>query len=188
MTTTSSVCTSHKIVLDPGHSGPIEPGACAAGVSEAALVLEIARRTERLLQQAGHEVRLTRDGDIDNNDLSWRAQLANRWGADLFLSIHTNSFSGPAAHGTEVWHYPGSADGIHLAGVVQEAITRDLHTADRGIKPGRFTVLAATDCPAVLVETAFLSNAVDRVLLTTPQFQELIAAAIAAGVHNYYIT
>ena len=187
MRTISSASTSRKIVLDPGHSGPAEPGACAAGESEAALVLEIARRTLRLLQQAGHEVRLTRDGDIDNDELSWRAELANRWGADLFLSIHTNSFTDPAAHGTEVWHYPGSADGIRLAGAVQSAITRSLHTVDRGIKPGLFTVLATTDCPAVLIETAFLSNAVDRVLLTTPQFQELIAAAIASGVNDYSI-
>lgn len=174
-----------KIVLDPGHSGPAEPGACAAGVTEAALVLEIARRTQRLLQQAGYEVRLTRSGDIDNDDLTWRAQLANQWGADLFLSIHTNSFSGPTAHGTEVWHYPDSPGGIRLARSVQGAITRSLHTADRGIKPALFTVLATTDCPAVLVETAFLSNAVDRVLLTTPQFQELFAAAIASGVNDY---
>ena len=176
-----------KIVLDPGHSGPAEPGACAGGVSEASVVLEIARRTERLLQQNGHEVRLTREGDIDSDELIWRAQLANWWGAELFLSIHANSFPDPAAHGTEVWHYPDSPGGIHLASAVQSAITRGLHTADRGVKPSLFTVLAATDCPAVLIETAFLSNAVDRVLLTTPQFQELIAAAINSGVHNYYI-
>ena len=150
-------------------------------------MLEIARRTNRLLQQAGYEVRLTRDGDIDSDELMWRAELANRWGADIFLSIHTNSFPDPAAHGTEVWHYPDSPRGIRLAGAVQSAITSSLHTADRGIKPGLFTVLASTDCPAILVETAFLSNAVDRVLLTTPQFQELIAAAIASGVNNYYI-
>ena len=173
-----------KIVLDPGHSGPAEPGACADGVSEAAVVLEIARRTDRLLQQAGHEVRLTRDGDIDDNTLTWRAEFANRWGADLFLSIHANSFTDTAAHGTEVWHYPDSPGGIQLARSVQSALTRSLHTADRGIKPGLFTVLAATDCPAVLIETAFLSNAVDRVLLTTPPFQELIAAAIAVGIND----
>ena len=173
-----------KIVLDPGHSGPAEPGACTAGVSEAAVVLEIARLTVPLLQQAGHEVKLTRSGDIDDNTLTWRAQLANRWGADIFLSIHANSFTDPAAHGTEVWHYPDSPGGIRLAGAVQSALTHSLHTADRGIKPGHFTVLAATDCPAVLIETAFLSNAVDRVLLTTPQFQELFAAAVAEGVQN----
>lgn len=176
-----------KIVLDPGHSGPAEPGACAGGVSEAALVLEIARRTDRLLQQTGHTVRLTREGDIDSDELSWRAELANRWGADLFLSLHANSFTDPAAHGTEVWHYPDSPGGIRLAGAVQHQITRSLHTADRGIKPALFTVLSATDCPAVLIETAFLSNAVDRILLTAPPFQELFAAAIAAGVHDYYI-
>ena len=113
-----------KIVLDPGHSGPAEPGACAGGVSEASIVLEIARRTDCLLQQAGYEVRLTRDGDIDSDELMWRAQIANRWGAELFLSIHTNSFPDPAAHGTEVWHYPDSPGGIRLARSVWQIYLR----------------------------------------------------------------
>ena len=108
-------------------------------------------------------------------------------GRDLFLSLHANGFIEPAAHGTEVWHFPGSCSGIRLARAVQQQIVRHLHTADRGVKPGTFTVLSATDCPAVLIETAFLSNPVDRVLLTSPPFQELFAAAIAAGIREYAI-
>ena len=176
-----------RIAIDPGHSGPYEPGACAGGVTEAEVVMEIADRTARLLQEAGHEVLLTRLGDIEDEGLTWRAEIANLWGAELFLSIHANSFSDAAAHGTEVYHYPDSPGGIHLARSVQSRIIRSLHTADRGVKPAFFTVLRATDCPAVLIETAFLSNAVDRVLLTTPQFQQLFAAAIAAAVNDNII-
>ena len=76
---------------------------------------------------------------------------------------------------------------IQLARAVQSRIVRSLHTVDRGVKPALFTVLRAADCPAVLIETAFLSNAVDRVLLTTPQFQQLFAAAIAAAVNDNII-
>ena len=176
-----------RIAIDPGHSGPYEPGACAGGVTEAEVVMEIADRTARLLQEAGHDVLLTRLGDIEDEGLTWRAEIANLWGAELFLSIHANSFSDAAAHGTEVYHYPDSPGGIHLALSVQSRILRSLHTADRGVKPAFFTVLRATDCPAVLIETAFLSNAVDRVLLTTPQFQQLFAAAIAAAVNDNII-
>ena len=173
---------SVKIMLDPGHSGPCEPGACAGEVTEAAVVLAIARLTATRLTQRGHTVRLTRDGDIDDDGLRWRAELANEWGADLFLSIHANSFADPAAHGTEVWHFPGSRRGIRLARRIQRAIVRRLHTADRGVKPAAFTVLSSTDCPAVLVETAFLSNTADRALLTTPARQADFAMAIAEAV------
>ena len=176
-----------KIAIDPGHSGPYEPGACADGATEASVVMDIADLLGRILQETGAEVMLTRVGDIDDAGLIWRAEIANLWGADLFLSIHANSFANPAAHGTEVWHFAGSRSGIRLARAVQGQIIQKLHTVDRGVKPGTFTVLQATDCPAVLIETAFLSNPVDRVLLTSPAFQELFAAAIAAGIQDYTI-
>ena len=169
-------------MLDPGHSGPCEPGACAGDVTEAAVVLAIARLAAVRLRERGHTVRLTRDGDIDDDGLRWRAELANEWGADLFLSLHANSFADPAAHGTEVWYFPGSRRGIRLARRVQRAIVRRLHTADRGVKPATYTVLSATACPAVLVETAFLSNPADRTLLTTPARQAYFAMAIAVAI------
>ena len=169
-------------MLDPGHSGPCEPGACAGDITEAAVVLAIARLTFARLRERGHTVRLTRDADIEDDGLRWRAELANDWGADLFLSLHANSFADPAAHGTEVWYFPGSRRGIRLARRIQREIVTRLHTADRGVKPAAFTVLSATACPAVLVETAFLSNVADRTLLTTPVRQADFAAAIAAAV------
>lgn len=173
-----------KIMLDPGHSGPYEPGACAGDVTEAAVVLAIACLTAGRLTQRGHTVRLTRVGDIDDDGLRWRAELANDWGADLFLSLHANSAANPAACGTEVWHFPGSRSGSRLAHRIQRAIVRRLHTVDRGVKPAAFTVLSATACPAVLVETAFLSNAADRALLTAPARQADFATAIAEAVEK----
>ena len=173
-----------KILIDPGHSGPREPGACAGDVSEAAVVQAIARLAAVRLRERGHTVRLSRDGDIDDDGLIWRAELANDWGADLFLSIHANSAANPTAHGTEVWYYPGSRVGRRLAHRIQRAIVRRLGTTDRGVKSAAFTVLAATDCPAVLVETAFLSNPVDRALLAAPARQDDFAAAIAAAIEK----
>lgn len=171
-----------KIMLDPGHSGPYEPGACAGDVTEAAVVLAIACLTVGRLTQRGHTVRLTRAGDIDDDGLRWRAELANDWGADLFLSLHANSAVNPAACGTEVWHFPGSRPGSRLARRIQHAIVRRLGTADRGVKPATYTVLIATACPAVLVETAFLSNVADRALLTEPTRQADFATAIAVAI------
>ena len=53
-----------RICIDPGHSGPFEPGACAGGVTEAAVTLEIAKITARMLEKYRHKVLLTRTGDV----------------------------------------------------------------------------------------------------------------------------
>ena len=174
-----------KIAIDPGHSGPCEPGACAGDVTEADVVLAIANRLSALLLAAGHAVLMTRSGDCPLTGLKWRALLANCWNAELFICIHANSFSDPVAHGSEVFHYPGSGRGLTLARLIQAELVSRLHTTDRGFKPATFTVLKETTCPAVLVETAFLSNPEERKLLTDPDSQTLFAQAIAAAVARY---
>jgi N-acetylmuramoyl-L-alanine amidase len=89
-----------RIVIDPGHGGH-DPGAKGRGVTEAELVLDIAMRVEQLLQKVpGIEVILTRRTD-DFLALPERTAIANREGADLFLSIHANASPNPQAHGIE---------------------------------------------------------------------------------------
>ena len=147
-----------KIVIDPGHSGPIEPGACAAGVRECDVVLAIAKLFAEHLEDDGHEVLLTRTGEIESDDLAFRAELANANGADVFISIHTNSVGNPGAHGTEVYHYPGSVPGKLLAACLQERLVAGLGTVNRGVKAANFQVLRETDCPAALVEVVRLRD------------------------------
>ncbi|MEN6565784.1 MAG: N-acetylmuramoyl-L-alanine amidase [Veillonellales bacterium] len=175
-----------KIVIDPGHSGPVEPGACAGDVRECDVVMTIAGLLADQLYEQSYETLLTRNGDIDTDDLSFRAELTNANQADLFVSIHANSAVNPDAHGTEVYHYPGSGEGKKLAGLIQNALIAELKTVDRGVKEANFQVLRETDCPAVLVEVAFISNEVDRQLLTSYASQLGAAIAIAAGIECYF--
>ena len=91
-----------RIVIDPGHGGH-DPGARGKGVTEAELVLDIALRVEKLLAQvAGVDVILTRRTD-DFVPLPERTAIANREGADLFLSIHANASPNAMAHGIETY-------------------------------------------------------------------------------------
>jgi N-acetylmuramoyl-L-alanine amidase len=91
-----------RIVIDPGHGGH-DPGAQGKGVTEAELVLDVALRLEKLLQKVpGIEVILTRRTD-DFIALPERTAMANREGADLFLSIHANASSSAQAHGIETY-------------------------------------------------------------------------------------
>ncbi len=91
-----------RIVIDPGHGGH-DPGAKGTGVTEAELVLDVALRLEKLLAKLqGVEVVLTRRDD-HFIPLQERTAIANREGADLFLSIHANASSVPSARGVETY-------------------------------------------------------------------------------------
>jgi len=91
-----------RIVIDPGHGGH-DRWTKARGVTEAELVLDVALRLEKLLLKiSGVEVILTRRTD-DFVPLPERTAIANREGADLFLSIHVNSSPSPEARGIETY-------------------------------------------------------------------------------------
>jgi N-acetylmuramoyl-L-alanine amidase len=91
-----------RIVIDAGHGGH-DPGAQANGVNESELVLDVALRLRQLLQaQPGVEVVLTRSTD-EFIPLEERTAIANREGADLFLSIHANASKQSSAHGIETY-------------------------------------------------------------------------------------
>ena len=175
-----------KICVDPGHSGPFEPGACAGGATEAAVTLQVSKILVRMLEGIGQKVKLTREDDIEDDGLSWRAEVADKFHADIFISLHCNSAENPAAHGTEVWYYPGSEQGHDLACSIQAALVKNCHTTDRGVKTNdTWTVLKATACPAVLVEMAFISNEEERGLLTDCFLQRLFAVGINQGVCQF---
>src|SRR5690606_18157940 len=92
----------HRIVIDPGHGGH-DPGARSRGISEAEIVLDVALRLEKLLKNdPGTEVILTRRTDVFI-PLEERTAIANREGADLFLSIHANASRNTKAHGVETY-------------------------------------------------------------------------------------
>src|SRR4029079_16217390 len=92
-----------RIVINPGHGGH-DPGATGTSITEAELVLDIALRVEALLQKVpGTEVILTRRSD-EFVPLQERTAIANREGADLFLSIHANASANPSARGIETYY------------------------------------------------------------------------------------
>ncbi|MFX4261053.1 N-acetylmuramoyl-L-alanine amidase family protein [Pelotomaculum propionicicum] len=178
-----------KVVIDPGHGGE-DPGAVGpGGVQEKSVNLAVAKRIASLLSPVA-EVRLTRTeeealGTDDRSDLYGRAALANEWVADCFVSIHCNGAADPSAHGTETYHYPDSGQGRELAQAIHSRLIPDLGLTDRGVKQANFKVLRQTDCPACLVELAFISNPEEERLLENRDFQETAAQAVAAGIADF---
>ncbi len=91
-----------RIVVDAGHGGH-DPGAQANGIDESELTLDVAQRLQKLLEaQPGFEVTLTRNTD-EYIALEERTAIANRDGADLFISIHANASRQATINGIETY-------------------------------------------------------------------------------------
>ena len=90
------------IVIDAGHGGN-DPGASHHGLKEKYLALDIARRLRASLQEAGMTVVMTREAD-QFIPLSGRPAVANRLGADLFVSVHINANRNQGVSGAEVYY------------------------------------------------------------------------------------
>ena len=175
-----------KICIDPGHSGKIEPGACAGGVTEAAINLEIAKIAGRMLEKFGHQVLLTRTGEVDNQWLTWRCEAAWAFDADIFISIHCNACEDGKANGTEVFYFPTSENGHALARCIQAELVALCHTVDRGVKTNdEWTVLLETSMPAVLVELAFLTNDAERTRLNSDMGKRQFAEGLVRGINRF---
>lgn len=191
------------IVIDPGHGG-WDPGATAYDengnvlLEEADANLRIATTVYNRLVNAGANVVLTRTSDVgcadtELNELKYRCQLANDMEADLFVSIHNNSFSNTDANGTEVLYVEGGSEnsfgisGQELAQNIQTTLVTNTGLYDRGIKnSSSIYVLMKTKMPAVVVECAFVSNASDCSLLLDHEFCKKAGNAIADGILNSF--
>ncbi|MCL1935061.1 MAG: N-acetylmuramoyl-L-alanine amidase [Defluviitaleaceae bacterium] len=175
-----------KIFIDPGHGGE-DPGAIneELGLKEACVNLDIALRLNNILISRGYETELSRTTNVFVA-LRRRAEFANDWDANYFVSIHSNSNENKEANGTEtlVHSYPSIA--YNLAIEVQRQLILRNGLLDRGIiiRPN-LAVLRLTNMPAILIEVAFISNPKEAELLSEPEFRQSSAQAIADGITNY---
>ena len=166
-----------RVFINPGHApgGNPDPGACGNGLRECDIALAVGGLVVKYLEAVGIGTRL-----LQSDSLGEISSTANAWGADLFISIHCNSAASDAATGTETFCFPGSQKGNWLATCIQKQIVDSVCTVDRGVKEASFHVLRNTDCPAVLVELAFINNPKDAAILRDKQDE--LARAIARGV------
>lgn len=171
------------IVVDPGHGGS-DPGACSDNVKEKDLTLDISFRLRDLLENGGFDVIMTREEDI-YVDTYRRPAMANEVDADLFISVHINSFTNSNPSGLETLCYP-SEEKKKLAIAIQNSMVETLGLLDRGIvaKSG-YIVTRETKMPSALAEVGFISNPNDRSLLVTEEFRQKAAEAIYRGIINY---
>lgn len=178
------------IVIDPGHGGS-DPGAHNATTMEKDLNLDVSQRLRSLLLARGWMVQMTRSTDVDvygrnasdRSELQARCDVANAAGARMFISVHTNSYTNSLPSGTTTYYF--KPQDLPLAEAIHRRMLPLLSTKDDGVIKNRFYVIAHTTMPAVLIETAFLSNPNDAELLRSTDFLQRIAQGIAEGVRDY---
>jgi N-acetylmuramoyl-L-alanine amidase len=168
------------VVLDPGHGGPAK-GAQYFGFYEKDINLKILYTIGKKYFNSNPsklKVYFTRTTDVDMT-LSERAAFANKYGADLFVSLHMNASTSPAAYGTEVFYCDSNnspnASGLtskKLATIMSDQLHNSLATYNRGVKSEKYTVIYRNTVPAILIELGFLSNKNEMTKLTDPVYQE----------------
>ncbi|MFL2116447.1 GW dipeptide domain-containing protein, partial [Marinilactibacillus psychrotolerans] len=186
------------VVIDAGHGGS-DPGAQAGGVKEKDLNLTVSKKVQTKLKNAGYEVIMTRSTDVFV-ELSERARIANTSSADIFVSIHTNSFNS-TANGIETYSYNGSGTANNpivakdpdrllksslLSEAVQDALLDKTGASNRGDKKANFHVIRETGMPAILTEMGFIDNSAERAKLVKDSYQNQIADGIVLGIKEYF--
>ncbi|WP_081415751.1 N-acetylmuramoyl-L-alanine amidase [Peribacillus kribbensis] len=194
-TAVKPLTTGDIIVLDPGHGGS-DPGAAGFGLYEKNITLDIAKRAKTKLEANGAKVYLTRSTDVYVSP-DTRAAYSSKVGADIFVSIHNNSYTSSSANGLETY-YNGSRDeddnrinpypakSKELATFIQSSTYSAARLKNNGVKSESFIVLRKNTVPSVLVEAGFLSNSYDASLLKTSSFRDKAAFGITNGIVSYF--
>lgn len=175
-----------KIFVNPGHDIDLDPGACANGLREVDIALAIGKQLKQIMEGIGYPCEILQSDSLNGETPSKPnvCYTANNSGADIFISIHCNSAASASAKGTETLIYSAGGEAELLAKCIQSQIVNSLGTVDRGIKERPdLCVLRNTVMPAVLVETAFISNEEDAYKLQLRQYA--FASAIARGVTDF---
>lgn len=182
-----------KIFIDQGHN-PQNPNAGAEGngFREQDLVYFIGVELAALLDSdPNFEARLSRNypdeilGTSIATSLSARVRAANEWQADYFISIHANASDIVEASGSEAFAYSSLSEGFVFAEYILRGLTDATGLSYRGVfaRPTLY-VLRATDMPAVLIETAFITNPSDAALMN--ENPRLFAEGMYRGILDYF--
>ena len=182
------------ITLDPGHGGS-DPGAVGkGGLQEKAVTLQISQKLQKLLQDAGATVYLTRTRDVDvygpnasdRAELQARVDVSTARESDAFISIHINANNSPSIGGFSTYYSPKTNYDYKLARCIHSSIVKSFGLDDLGVRQAGFYVTKHALMPAVLVENCFITNPREEKLLQSSWFQGKIAKTIFDGIVAYF--
>lgn len=194
------------VMIDPGHGGKDNGAPGSRTLLEKNVNLTLATKLSAKLRSMGYRVIMTRTDDRFIS-LQQRAEMCEKSKPGLFISIHCNaternrSIRGietyamtpqDAASTNETKRGAGNGPGnsfdknnYRLAYEVQKNLLTMTRTEDRGVKHARFFVLRNATCPAILIETGFITHPAEGAQLAQNAYQDKIVAGIVAGISSY---
>lgn len=190
----SSLLDGIVIVLDAGHGGK-DQGTTCKEISEATINLAIVKKLQHHLQQYGATIVLTRDGDYDlasneatnrkKEDLKARMEIIQQNDADLFFSIHVNSFPSSDVQGIQLFYQKDNLTSKELTKYIHAHVQKVNDNILKD-KEGQYYVLQESKIPSLLIECGFLSNLNDRELLMEDEYQNELTKAMCEGILDFF--
>ncbi len=169
------------VVIDPGHGGHDKGGQWGL-VYEKHLALDTSARLEKELQKRGFRTVMTRRSDYFIS-LPERVRITKQHRNAIFVSVHYNYTWKKHVSGLETFYHSGKSRA--LASHIQNGMLGKVRAVNRGAKYARYYVIRNNDCPAVLVECGFVSNARERARMKSAWFRQALAEGIADGIVRY---
>lgn len=192
---------SKVIVLDAGHGVPDEGAASDEGVTEASINLSIVKKVQKLLEQAGNKVILTRtdenaiyDEDCNTirekkvSDIKNRVKIGNESSADIFVSVHLNKISQKQYWGWQTFFKENNEESKKLATCIQNGLNQSIKKGNKRVplKIRNIYIIDNVKIPITIVECGFLSNEEEEKLLQTDEYQNKLAQGIYMGIMEYF--
>lgn len=192
---------SLSVIVDAGHGLPDGGAVGINGTVEQEINIAIAEKLKEVLEAKNIGVIMTRTGESGIwseksttirekklEDMYNRLKIMKKSDADLFISIHMNSYPNHSTSGLRIFYSPGFDEIKPLAENIQSRMA-DVTGAKMNVvkaADSKLFLMKQTPLPAILVECGFLSNAAEEKKLNEPDYQARLAWAIADAVEKYY--
>lgn len=193
--------TNKVIIVDAGHGNPDGGAVGNLGTTESEINLKIALKLQKLLEESGATVILTRsdeNGIYDNeddsiarkkvSDIQNRVKLGNESSADIFVSIHLNKIAQNQYSGWQTFYNEKSEKGKKLSESIQKALNETISKDNTRISKSieNVYVLKHVEIPTTIVECGFLSNNDEEKKLREDEYQQILAYGIYMGIIDYF--
>lgn len=192
---------SKVIVLDAGHGIPDEGAQSDEGITEASINLAIAKKVQKLLEEAGNTVILTRKDEnaiydegcttireMKVSDIKNRVKIGNESSADIFVSIHLNKIPQKQYWGWQTFFKENNENSKKLATCIQKGLSDMIDKKNKRVplKIKNIYIVDHVNIPITIVECGFLSNEEEEKLLQTDEYQNKLAQGIYLGILKYF--
>ena len=171
------------------------------GITESSINLSIALKVQKLLEEAGSTVVLTRSDENgiyepESNtirekkisDIKNRVKIGNESSADIFVSIHLNKIPQQQYWGWQTFFKKGNEESKKLAQSLQNGLNETIQKENKRetLKIENIYIVDHVEIPVAIVECGFLSNEEEEKLLPTEEYQDKLAWGIYVGIMNYF--